>query len=126
MPELLTPRRAAPALEAEGLGYRYAGGREALREVSLSIGAGEFVLLAGRSASGKTTLLRAACGLVPHFHGGELAGTVTVAGMDTAVCGPGELAAAVGYVAQEPESQVVSTTVAAEIELPLELSLIHI
>jgi energy-coupling factor transport system ATP-binding protein len=118
---LLTPRRAAPALEAEGLGYRYAGGREALREVSLSIGAGEFVLLAGRSASGKTTLLRAACGLVPHFHGGELAGTVTVAGMDTAVCGPGELAAAVGYVAQEPESQVVSTTVAAEIELPLEL-----
>ncbi|HVS99514.1 MAG TPA: ATP-binding cassette domain-containing protein, partial [Solirubrobacterales bacterium] len=82
---------------------------------------GEFVLLAGRSASGKSTLLRAACGLVPHFHGGELDGRVEVAGMDAVAAGPGELAAAVGYLAQDPETQVVSTTVAAEIELPLEM-----
>ena len=41
--------------------------------------------------------------------------------MDALVAGPGELAAAVGYLAQDPESQVVSTTVAAEIELPLEM-----
>ena len=32
--------------------------------------------LAGLSASGKSTFLRAACGLVPHFHGGEFAGRV--------------------------------------------------
>ena len=94
---------------------------EALREVSLELGRGEFALLAGRSASGKSTLLRAACGLVPHFHGGEVEGRVTVAGLDAIEAGPGELAAAVGYVAQDPETQVVSTTVAAEIELPLEM-----
>ena len=35
--------------------------------------------------------------------------------------GPAELAAAVGFVAQEPETQIVSTTVRAEVELPLEL-----
>jgi energy-coupling factor transport system ATP-binding protein len=93
----------------------------ALRDVSLTLGPGEFALLAGRSASGKSTLLRAACGLVPHFHGGEIAGSVSVAGMDAIAAGPGELAAAVGYVAQDPETQVVSTTVAAEIELPLEM-----
>jgi energy-coupling factor transport system ATP-binding protein len=92
-----------------------------LKDVSLSLGPGEFALLAGRSASGKSTLLRAACGLVPHFHGGEIEGTVTVAGIDAVASGPGELAAAVGYVAQDPETQVVSTTVAAEIELPLEM-----
>ena len=79
------------------------------------------MLLAGRSASGKSTLLRAACGLVPHFHGGEVDGRVTVAGLDAIAVGPGELAAAVGYLAQDPETQVVSTTVAAEIELPLEM-----
>ena len=34
------------------------------------------------SGSGKTTLLRAGCGLVPHFHGGEVEGELEVAGMD--------------------------------------------
>jgi energy-coupling factor transport system ATP-binding protein len=122
MPDLATPPRAAPALAIERLSYAYpAADGPVLREVSLTLGAGEFALLAGRSASGKTTLLRAACGLVPHFHGGEIEGGVQVAGIDALASGPGELAAAVGYVAQDPETQIVSTTVAAEIELPLEL-----
>ena len=90
-------------------------------DVSLTLAPGEFALLAGRSACGKTTLLRAACGLVPHFHGGEIEGDVHVAGLDAIAGGPGELAAVVGYVAQDPETQIVSTTVAAEIELPLEM-----
>ena len=42
-------------------------------------------------------------------------------GLDVRSHGPAELAEAVGLVAQEPETQVVSTTVQAEIELPLEL-----
>ena len=106
----------------EGLTYSYPhADAPALAHVSLEIAPGEFVLLAGRSASGKSTLLKAACGLVPHFHGGEIEGSVTVAGIDAIETGPGELAAAVGYLAQDPETQVVSTTVAAEIGLPLEL-----
>jgi energy-coupling factor transport system ATP-binding protein len=137
MPELSTPPRAAPALAIECLSYAYphpssptsaalttysgANAALALRDVSLTLGAGEFVLLAGRSACGKTTMLRAACGLVPHFHGGEIEGSVQVAGLDAIAGGPGELASVVGYVAQDPETQIVSTTVAAEIELPLEM-----
>jgi energy-coupling factor transporter ATP-binding protein EcfA2 len=121
-PELAAPPLSRPVLEIEGLGYCYPGSAQpALRGIDLSLGAGEFALLAGRSASGKSTLLRAACGLVPHFHGGEVSGRVEVAGVDTSEHGPGELAAAVGYVSQDPETQVVSTTVRAEIELPLEL-----
>jgi energy-coupling factor transport system ATP-binding protein len=120
--ELATRPGLAPALSCEGLGYSYphAAGA-ALVDVSLEIAPGEFVLLAGRSASGKSTLLKAACGLVPHFHGGEIDGRVAVAGIDAIEAGPGELAAAVGYIAQDPETQIVSTTVAAEIELPLEM-----
>jgi energy-coupling factor transport system ATP-binding protein len=122
MPDLATPPRAVPALAIERLTYAYPdAGHPVLRDVSLTLAPGEFALLAGRSASGKTTLLRAACGLVPHFHGGEIEGSVQVAGIDALAGGPGELAAAVGYVAQDPETQIVSTTVAAEIELPLEL-----
>jgi len=111
-----------PALTCERLDYRYAGSdRLALRGLDLEIARGEFVVLAGRSGSGKSTLLRAACGLVPHFHGGEIAGEVRVGGRSTRDVGPAELASGVAFVAQEAETQVVSTTVAAELELPLEL-----
>ena len=75
----------------------------------------------GRSGSGKTTLLRAACGLIPHFHGGDVAGTARILGLDLARNGPAELGALVGMVAQEPETQVVSATVRGELELPLEI-----
>jgi energy-coupling factor transport system ATP-binding protein len=137
MPELASPPRSTPALAIERLTYAYPGTDRpanaaltthmganaalALRDVSLTLEQGEFALLAGRSACGKTTLLRAACGLAPHFHGGEIEGSIRVAGIDAIANGPGQLAAAVGYVAQDPETQVVSTTVAAEIELPLEM-----
>ena len=58
---------------------------------------------------------------MPHFHGGEIAGEIRVGGRSTRTTGPAELATTVGFVAQEPETQVVSTTVRAELELPLEL-----
>jgi energy-coupling factor transporter ATP-binding protein EcfA2 len=120
--ELAIRRAVTPALAIEGVDYSYPRtSAPALSDVSLSVAPGEFVLLAGRSASGKSTLLKAACGLVPHFHGGEIIGSVTVAGVDAIESGPGELAAVAGYVAQDPETQIVSTTVAAEIALPLEL-----
>jgi energy-coupling factor transport system ATP-binding protein len=111
-----------PVLRCEGLTYRYPEAEvDALRDVTLRIEHGEMVVLCGLSGSGKTTLMRAASGLVPHFHGGEVSGEISVAGMDVRDHGPAELAAAVGLVAQEPETQVVSTTVGSEIELPLEL-----
>jgi energy-coupling factor transport system ATP-binding protein len=122
VPDLATSSRTVSALTVENLTYAYPNAAAAaLRDVSLNLAPGEFALLAGRSASGKSTLLRAACGLVPHFHGGEIDGRIEVAGIDAIAHGPGELAAAVGYVAQDPETQVVSTTVSAEIELPLEM-----
>jgi energy-coupling factor transport system ATP-binding protein len=113
---------ADPLVEIRGLGYRYPEAQvESLRDVGLEIDPGELIVLAGRSGSGKTTLLRACCGLVPHYHGGEVRGEVRVAGLDVRDHGPAELGGAVGLVAQDPETQVVSTTVRAELELPLEM-----
>ncbi len=115
-------RMSAPVLSCAGLEYTYPGAAApAVGPLDLEFGEGAFVVLAGRSGSGKSTLLRAACGLVPHFHGGRFAGDVIVDGRSTREAGPAELAVNVGFVAQEPESQVVSTTVRAELELPLEL-----
>ncbi len=120
MNPVASPRVSGHALEIEGLSYRYAGAEHAaLTDVSLVIEPGEFIVLAGGSGSGKTSLLRAGCGLIPHFHGGEISGSARVAGRSITESGPGELADVVGYVAQDPETQIVSTTVAAELDLPL-------
>jgi energy-coupling factor transport system ATP-binding protein len=113
---------AEPLVSARSLSYRYPDAvRPALRGIELEVSPGEFVLCAGRSGSGKSTLLRALCGLVPHYHGGEASGWLSVCGLDVRDHGPAELGGLVGLVAQDPESQVVSTTVRGELELPLEL-----
>jgi energy-coupling factor transport system ATP-binding protein len=112
---------AEPLLALESVTYRYPDAEApALAGVSIDLHAGELALLAGASASGKSTVLRAASGLAPHFHGGELAGRVRVAGMDTREHGPGELAACAASLFQDPESQVVMTTARSELALPLE------
>ena len=112
---------SAPLLSFEGVSYRYPGVEApALCDVSLAIGPGEFCLLAGLSGHGKSTLLGAACGLVPHFHGGEFAGRVTLAGLDTREHGPARLGAFAGVLFQDPETQLVMSTVRAELALALE------
>ena len=108
-------------LAFESVSYRYPGAHQpALDAVTLTVEEGEFVVVAGLSGAGKTALLRAAAGLVPHFHGGELAGRVTAGGLDTRHNGPGELAAIVGSVFQDPETQIVMGSVRAELGLSLE------
>jgi energy-coupling factor transporter ATP-binding protein EcfA2 len=101
--------------------YRYPNGLQpALRDVTLRIEQGELCLLAGRSGQGKSTLIRAACGLVPHFHGGTFAGSVSVVGMDTREHPPADLGAYVGVLQGDAETQLVMSSVRAELALAME------
>src|SRR3954468_22555188 len=108
-------------LFARGFGYRYPeASRAALANIDLELEPGSFTVVAGESGSRQSTLLRAACGLVPHFHGGEASGEFSVGGLDVREHGPGDLAAICGTVLQDPESQVVMSGVRAELSLALE------
>jgi energy-coupling factor transporter ATP-binding protein EcfA2 len=86
----------------------------------VSIEPGEVVVVLGASGSGKSTLLRAFAGLVPHFHGGRFAGCVQIAGRDTRLTHPAELAGTVATVFQDPEEQIVLNQVVREVAFGLE------
>ncbi|RBI97077.1 cobalt ABC transporter ATP-binding protein, partial [Micromonospora provocatoris] len=96
------------------------GGPPPLRDVTLHIDEGELCLVAGRTGAGKSTLLRAINGLVPHFTGGTLHGTVTVDGRDTRTHPPRDLADVVGVVGQDPLAGFVTDTVEEELAYGME------
>ncbi|MFB7181964.1 ABC transporter ATP-binding protein [Streptomyces sp. NPDC056257] len=91
-----------------------------LQGVDLVIPEGELTLLVGPSGVGKSTLLGAVSGLVPHFTGGRLSGRVTVAGRDTRTHKPRELADVVGTVGQDPLAHFVTDTVEDELAYGME------
>ncbi|MFI6960823.1 ABC transporter ATP-binding protein [Streptomyces sp. NPDC050255] len=94
--------------------------RPTLSGVDLTVPEGELVLLVGPSGVGKSTLLGAVSGLVPHFTGGRLTGRVTVGGRDTRTHKPRELADLVGTVGQDPLSHFVTDTVEDELAYGME------
>ncbi|MEU2419555.1 ATP-binding cassette domain-containing protein [Streptomyces sp. NPDC007851] len=94
--------------------------RPAVQGVDFEVPEGELVLLVGPSGTGKSTLLNAVSGLVPHFTGGTLRGRVTVAGRDTRTHPPRELADVVGTVGQDPLAHFVTDTVEDELAYGME------
>ncbi|HLE58166.1 MAG TPA: ABC transporter ATP-binding protein [Candidatus Limnocylindria bacterium] len=99
-------------LRLEGLTYRYpAGSVMALREVDLAIGSGQRVAIIGQNGSGKSTLVRHLNGLLR-----PTSGRVRHDGEDVAHRTVAQLARSVGLVFQDPERQIFSGSVAAEVE----------
>ena len=106
-----------PLIACRGVTYRYPvpAASPVLQDLEFAVDPGEFVLLAGASGSGKSTLCRLLNGLIPHLHGGELRGALTVAGADPRSTPPHQLSRIVGLVLQRPDAQCLATTVARDL-----------
>jgi energy-coupling factor transport system ATP-binding protein len=103
------------------LTFTYPGAiQPALKGITLKIPAREFCLVMGPSGGGKSTLLRCINGLVPHFSGGSLHGSILVHGLDPVKLSPREMSQTVGFVFQDPEAQFVVDLVEDEIAFSLE------
>jgi energy-coupling factor transporter ATP-binding protein EcfA2 len=108
-------------LAIEGLTFRYRTRPEpALYDISLTLEAGEILLLAGASGCGKTTLIRCINGLVPRSYKGELEGRILLHGQETAELSLARISQIVGTVLQDPERQILGARVSAEVAFGLE------
>lgn len=108
-------------IETENLTYMYPGStKPSIRDISIKIEKGEFVLITGPSGCGKTTLCRCFNGLIPHFYPGELKGKITVTGLNVLEHPTYELAKHVGLVFQNPENQLFALSVEKDVAFGLE------
>jgi len=98
------------SVRVENLHFGYEKGIEVLRGIDLTIRKGECVAIVGQNGSGKTTLVK-------HFNGllRPTSGEVTVDGVDTSGKTVAQLSKTVGYLFQNPDHQIFSTSVEEEI-----------
>lgn len=132
--------RVAAALELRGFGSRAADQPGSstetpllLRDAEFRIGdaqvrvadftpsSGSITVMTGPTGSGKSTILRGMAGLLSHVDGGDMSGTVRVAGADRASTPPRDTARLIGVVLQNPRAAFATTRVRDEIALALEL-----
>ena len=96
--------------------------KPAIKGVNLSIEEGKLYGVIGENGSGKTTLCALLRGFAPSFYKGKLEGEVLVDGKPTIEYTSGELSLKIGYVFQNPFTQIsgVKDTVFEEIAFGLE------
>lgn len=104
----------------ERCSYSFDGQKRALDEVSLRIPEGVFMVVAGASGAGKTTLAAAFAGFIPHIYGGYGAGKIVVCGKANREESLAERAEVVALVMEDVAGQLVAMTVKEEIAFALE------
>jgi len=97
-------------IEISDLHFSYPNGVQALDGISLAIDSGEQVAIVGQNGAGKTTLVKHLNGLLQPTRG-----QVSIGDWDTTKYSVSKLASRVGYVFQNPDEQLFSKTVGAEV-----------
>ncbi len=101
--------------------YKYPKGTEpTLKDISLEIKKGEFILITGHSGAGKTTMCRAMFGALHNDIGGDFQGTLELKDKNVSQYTIGDIGAFMGVVFDDPESQLFMPLVEDEIKFSLQ------
>ncbi|HET8846166.1 MAG TPA: ABC transporter ATP-binding protein [Ktedonobacteraceae bacterium] len=120
-----------PAVEVHNLSFRYRsfddddtthaqGLPPAVVDITFSLSVGELMLIAGPSGCGKSTLLKCLNGLIPHSYKGTLGGEIRLEGRPVKGLSLRELARHVGTMLQDPDKQILGSTVEQEVAFGME------
>ena len=110
-----------PVLKFEHFGFQYnAQSEPTLHDISLTVHRGEKLLIAGPSGCGKSTLAHCINGLIPFSYRGEMTGSLTLCGRETAELSIFDISRHVGTVLQDTDGQFIGLTVAEDIAFALE------
>lgn len=101
-------------LQLSNVSFSYQPDTWILRNVSLSVGSGEYLAIVGSNGAGKTTLTK-------HFNGlrRPTRGAVLVNGVDILDVETADIAQQVGYCFQNPDHQIFASTVREEVRFGL-------
>jgi energy-coupling factor transport system ATP-binding protein len=93
---------------------------KAIEDISFSLPTGELLLIAGPSGCGKSTLLKCLNGLIPNSYKGTLSGDIQLEGRSTMGLSLRDLAQQVGTMLQDPDKQILGSTVEQEVAFGME------
>lgn len=110
-------------IEIKNVSFKYELQEEkTIKNLDLYVKQGEFVGIIGKNGSGKTTLCNIIRGIIPDFVQGEITGSIYIDNKNINDIERGEMAELVGFVFQNPFSQIsgIKKTVFEEIAYGLE------
>ncbi len=110
-------------IELKNVSYKYPYTKNyALHDVTCSFEKGKFYGIIGENGGGKTTLCNLIRGLIPHFYLGKLTGECLIEGKDIRDWDTSKLCSQIGYVFQNPFTQIsgIKSTVFEEVAIGLE------
>lgn len=110
-------------IELKNVSFKYELQEEkTIKNLDLYVKQGEFVGIIGKNGSGKTTLCNIIRGIIPDFVQGEISGDIIIDNKNIDDIERGEMAELVGFVFQNPFSQIsgIKKTVFEEIAYGLE------